>query len=430
LDTPYYDRARNHVSKYTMLVYLSAGRNEPLLRVQDVDVNTVEEMTCIVFDQKYEHEGRPFVEGNKIFFRTELIFKDATLRHDEKISQLFSTACYMTGQSLLDKELAAYAHTCFERANSLHWSLNRDSSSSILLLKKFQGLDFMTNGYNYWFPKRENMSIKDYAATAVLDYFNCKVGTQPFRALSKSTTVKEHFTSSADVWTYLAKQPPDKATSFRRLQKADLDSLPKKAPDGPFVGLLDEYEYDLDHLKETDLENPCCLMHTYPLFNPWKSKDVMEIYDKCCNYTLGKIRCAPIIMLGSEVLLNDDNIQVVGDKIHILQDVSRDPPPPLNFAACWCDAPMPEAFITLDKEIPAPRLLVPPILFHEFEQGFELTVDFFRNSWMVSVDGGRTVPVPVVTVRPVDEGDNPFFEKLVGSDGAEEVLEGLELEGV
>jgi hypothetical protein len=120
LDTPYYDGARSQVSKYTLLIYLTAGRNEPALRVCDVGLNEIKEMTCVIFDQSYEHEGRPFIEGDKIFIRSELVFKDKELGHNSKIVSLFSEAYYMTGQSVFDDDLASYAHECFERANSLH----------------------------------------------------------------------------------------------------------------------------------------------------------------------------------------------------------------------------------------------------------------------------------------------------------------------
>lgn len=426
LDTPYYDRVRNHVSKYTLLIYLSTGQNEPVLRIQDVDINRVEEMTCVIFDQKYQHEGRPFVDGDKVFLRTELVFKDETLARDARASELFSTACYMTGQSIFDKELASYAHDCFERANSLHWALGKDSSSdSVYLMKEFRGVRFVTNGYNYWFPKPKVMDVKGYVVICILDYFNCKIDKQSFRSISNSTTIKEKFTSSNDIWKFLAAQTPEQTQPIRRLRPHDLESLIKRTPDKPFVGLIDE-DPDIEHLEETDLENPCCFFHTYPLFNPLKNKDVMEVFEKCCAYTRGKILCSPILMLDQEVLLNEENIQIVGDKIHILQDVGKGPLPPVNFAACWGDAPMPEAFITLDREVVVPKLLVPPVQFCESVEGVRFGVDFFRNDWMVDVEGGRTVGVPVVTERPVEEG-NPFFEGMVDVDEEmEELLEELE----
>ncbi|KHN94626.1 uncharacterized protein MAM_07532 [Metarhizium album ARSEF 1941] len=413
LDTPYYDRARRHVSKYTLLVYLSAGHNTPLLRVQDVEMDSVEEMACVIFDQRYEHEGRPFLQGDKVFLRTELIFVDENLKRDARISQPFSTACYMTGQGLLDRQLASRAHECFERANSLHWSLDKAAPESVYLLKEFRGLGFVTNGYNYWFSKSENMNLKDYAAISVLDYFNCKIGNKPFRSLASSTIIQQRFGSPGDVWKYLsARRGAGETSPLRRLEKALLDGLFKRAPDGASVGGLGG-EHDLSHVK---VENPCCPVHASPLFDPWKSRDVMDMYEKCGNYTRGRLLCAPVMMLDNEVVLNEENIQIAGSMIHILQDINKEALAPLNFAACWSDAPMPEAFITLDREIPVPKLLVPPIQWHEFEQGFELVVDFFRNDWMVDVQAASAVPVPRVTQRPEDEGENPFFERLVSDD--------------
>jgi len=81
LDTPYYDSERSQVSRYTLLIYLTAGRNEPALRVCDVELNEIEGMTCVIFNQSYEHEGRPFMEGDKISVRGELVFKDKELGH-------------------------------------------------------------------------------------------------------------------------------------------------------------------------------------------------------------------------------------------------------------------------------------------------------------------------------------------------------------
>jgi hypothetical protein len=102
LDTPYYDSAWSQVSKYTLLIYLAGGHNEPALRMGDVELNEIEEITCVIFDQSYEHEGRPFIEGDKIFIRSELVFKDKQLDHNSQIASLFSEACCMTGQSVLD----------------------------------------------------------------------------------------------------------------------------------------------------------------------------------------------------------------------------------------------------------------------------------------------------------------------------------------
>lgn len=85
MDTPYYDSVHNHISKYTIIFYLTSGEGTPALRIgggeegkegESVSLEKLEEMQCVVFDQKYEHEGSAFLHTNKVFLRSELIFKE------------------------------------------------------------------------------------------------------------------------------------------------------------------------------------------------------------------------------------------------------------------------------------------------------------------------------------------------------------------
>jgi len=202
LDTPYYDSARSQVSKYALLICLTAGCNEPALRVRDVELNEIEEMTCVIFDQSHEHEGRPFMEGDKIFTQSELVFKGKELGHNSQIESLFSKACYMTGQSVLDKDLVSYAHECFERANSLHWAIEREATQPPVYLHK-QFHEVVTNGYDYWFAKASGVNVADCGMVAVLDYFNCKIDGQPFRSLCCMTTVRKRFDNMEGIWARL-----------------------------------------------------------------------------------------------------------------------------------------------------------------------------------------------------------------------------------
>jgi hypothetical protein len=142
LDTPYYDGACSEVSKYTLLIYLSTGHVEPALRLGDVELNEIEEMTCVIFDQRLEHEGQCFVDSDKIFIRSELVFEDKGLQRNKQAACLFSEACYMTAQSVFDNGLSAYAHECYERANSLHWAIEREAAlATIYLRKQYQGMN-------------------------------------------------------------------------------------------------------------------------------------------------------------------------------------------------------------------------------------------------------------------------------------------------
>jgi hypothetical protein len=74
-----------------------------------------------------------------------------------------------------------------------------------------------------------------------------------------------------------------------------------------------------------------------------------------------------------------------------LQESNGKPLPPINFAACTCPS------IYLDQEISAPQLVIPPIMLHEFYQGYHLVLDFFRNDWMVQVDDEHTILVPTIS---------------------------------
>ncbi|GAA2400939.1 hypothetical protein GCM10010191_05210 [Actinomadura vinacea] len=102
--------ARKHVSRYTVLLYLTGGSAEPALDLTGGAAFTeIAPFTCVIFDQRYEHEGAPYLEGRKVFLRTELIFTDPQVTHDSEIGALFSKACYLTGESVFAPELARHA---------------------------------------------------------------------------------------------------------------------------------------------------------------------------------------------------------------------------------------------------------------------------------------------------------------------------------
>ncbi|KAF7554985.1 hypothetical protein G7Z17_g2521 [Cylindrodendrum hubeiense] len=405
LDTPYYDSARSHVSKYTLLIYLTGGQNDSVLRVKDVALKEVQEMTCVIFDQKYEHEGQPFLDGRKAFIRTELVFKDDQLDHNDKVAALFSEACYMTGQSVFDQNLATYAHECFERANSLHWGVEQAATQPpVYFLKRFQEMHFLTNGYNYWFPRNSRIDAKDCALVALLDYCNCKIGQQPFRSLVSSTKIEERFASMDDIWSFLSSDTPQTPQGLRRFKESDVESLIKKESDRPFVGQFEDWDgepEDIEHFEKDG--GGCCPMHSFPMFNPWKSVNVMEAYDLCCDYTRKSLFEAPLLLFNQEIVINDANIELIGDKIFILRKRDGRPIPRINFAACWGDEPSPPEFVAVGEEIAAPDLLIPPITLNESPQGYKLGLDFFRNDWMVKVDDNHSIPVPDLLERPEDE---------------------------
>jgi hypothetical protein len=50
-------------------------------------------------------------------------------------------------------------------------------------------------------------------------------------------------------------------------------------------------------------------------------------------------------------------------------------------------------------------------MLHEFDQGYHLMLDFFRNDWMVQVNDEHTIPVPIIS-NEVTVGETPFLSNL------------------
>jgi len=179
-DTPYHDPARKHYSKYTLILYLTPGTADPVLNVDHgkLRIDQVENngfMKGVIFDQKYEHEGKSFVDTDKIFMRSELVYEysEKELSFNSDVSKKFNIACYMTKQSVFNPELERYASECFNQVAQARLDLaNAKLTEDILLSKKYHGIPFVTNGYDYWFQKR--ISLKAAAVMTLLDYFGCK----------------------------------------------------------------------------------------------------------------------------------------------------------------------------------------------------------------------------------------------------------------
>jgi hypothetical protein len=137
---------------------------------------------------------------------------------------------------------------------------------------------------------------------------------------------------------------------------------------------------------------------------------VQQEYKKCWKYTRNKLLQAPLLIYNREPVINESNIKVVGNKLDFRRDGDSEPLPSLNFAACWADMGY-SSMITMDQEISAPRLLLPPITLHQYKLGYHLVLDFSRNDWIVKVDDSQKIPLPVIT-NDLSEGieDCPYWE--------------------
>lgn len=387
VDSPYYDRSRHHVSKYTLLLYLTPGRGDaPLRFIDGPEVREIEAMSAFVFDQRLAHEGLPYVDGRKVFLRTELIFADPRVEHAPGVAELFARACYLGSESLFAPELAALAHQAYDRAAAAHW---RGPAGPVgeeaFLHKQFRGAHFVTNGHDYWFRKDALAPIEG-AALALLDLLNAQIDQQPFRKLCRSRVLVRGG-DPAWIAALLREQEPADEPVFAGLNKPAL--FPEPEEPQPWMGFPSSPDFD----------------HTFP--DDWdatRSPEVLAVYARARRWAMRRIFAAPITMLGKQLFLDPARFVVVGDKIHILSSESLGP---VHFAGAvfFQHADFVGVDVTLDTLQP----LVPPIAFHETAELLHLRCDLFRNSWMVS-HRSEAVPVPrVLDGRDVEPREAPWL---------------------
>lgn len=384
-DTPYHDAARNHISKYTVIIYVTGGTGAPALDLGEgggATLDTVEPFTVVVFDQRYEHEGAPYTDGRKVFLRTELIFEVSDVDHDPGIAALFSKACYLTGESVFAPELAAHADTCYNAVAQAHWEGLSEAPVETFVHKQFRGVRFVANGYDFWFAKRDGLTLAECAAITLLDYFNCRLGDRAFRVHCDSETIER--AGTAWIADFLAGKGADKGN-------------------GPAVR-----PFDKAHLfpEAEESDGNCCPFHAGGVFDPERLDAVIDFYESAQTFAKAHIMPAPILMLGEDVVLDPEKFLVRGNQIHVTGDKEL---APLNFAACWNWGGSEENYLDTAATVEAAHFLVPPILFTETDGCYHLQFDFFRNSWMVRHEQ-TTVPVPMVR-DPGDPDELPFEEQ-------------------
>lgn len=396
LDTPYYDAARKHVSRYTVLLYLTGGEGEPALDLAEGGALTaIEPFTCVVFDQRYEHEGAPYRDGRKVFLRTELIFTDAGLKHDPEIGALFGKACYWTGESVFAPELARHADDYYNRVAAAHWNgLTPAAGREPFVHKSFRGVHYVANGYDFWFPVDGGPSPEECAAITLLDYFNCRIGDAAFRTLCDSEVIEADGTD----WIPAFLKDKSGESPVVPFDKSMLFPEPEDAATG-------------------DLPDCACGICSGdilgPNFDTTRNADVIEHYTRAQDAAKADIMPAPILMLGEDVLLDPDMFVVEGNRIHVL---GRESPAPVNFAACQGGPPFPpaETFIATAATVDVAHFLVPPILFAESAGCRHLKFDFFRNSWTVDHERS-TVSVPMIrrfdAESDIDEDWEDYYDE-------------------
>ncbi|MFT3712870.1 MAG: hypothetical protein QM817_34895 [Archangium sp.] len=374
-DTPYFDANRRHISKWTLLLYLTSGKGTPALSVEGEGVLTdVPEFTCVVLDQALAHEGRAFDAGRKVFLRTELIFEEPKLEHDPKLAETFGRAVYLTGESVFRPELEKHAEAAYNLAAAGHWRGLAKVDTAPLVQKKFGAHAFVTNGFDFWFPREQ--SLTDAAALALLDFFNAEVDGKAFRKTCKTKVV---------------------------------DELPKSLDVASALTVLDK-EALFPPSEESN--GACCPFHRGLSFDPVRHDEIIDLYESAQRFAKKHVGPAPVLLMGDEVFIDPSRFVVDGDKVHVLSEQALTP---VNFAACWNFGGSPDNYVGVDSMVTALQPLVPPLSFGVEGAYWHLRLDFFRNSWLVKE---RRLEVPIPLIRNIDpgqaedEGETPWLDAV------------------
>lgn len=379
-DTPYYDAAREQVSRYTLIVYLTGGKGNPTLRIDDdVALDQIDAMTCVVFDQSFEHEGAAYEDGRKVFLRSELIFTDSKVVHDSKIAELFAKACYLTGESIFAPELSRYADDCYNRVARAHFAGLSDEERNAptpFVHKEFQGVHFIASGYDFWFPKG-HLTLQECAAIALLDSFNASIAGTAFHKLCTTEVLPPKAQETEWIPKLLAK--------WRETPMAE-----------PALGTLDKSSL---FPPSEESGSACCPFHGYARFDATRCGDIIDYFDRAQRFAQKRVFAAPIVLMGQEIFLDAAQFVVEPGRIHILSEQQLKP---VNFAACWNFGGDPSNYVDVAQTVVVLHPLVPPILFVETDDCFHLMFDFFRNAWMVKP---RQYAVPIPRISDVDPGE-------------------------
>ncbi|HWO18208.1 MAG TPA: hypothetical protein VNO30_05510 [Kofleriaceae bacterium] len=388
-DTPYYDAARKQVSRYTILIYLTGGSAQPALDLGGkAALDTIEALSCVIFEQKYEHEGAPYQDGRKVFLRTELVFTDPELEHDPAIAARFSQAVYWTGESVFAPELARHADAYYNQVAAAHWgdalASTAGGAREPFVHKEFRGVHFVANGHDFWFGKQDGLSLTECAAITLLDYFNAKLGDTAFRAQCRTQIIEGKDAAWIPAFLEGKRGASASATpavpAVPAIDKAALFPEPEQ-PDGV-----------------------CCPFHGWGQFDATRHSEIIDLYTRAQSFAKAHIMPAPLVMMGQDVLLDPDKFVIEGNRIHVL---GKEELAPVNFAACWNSGGSPDNYIDVAARVGVLHLLVPPILFTEAAGCYHLQFDFFRNSWMQKRQEA-TIPVPMIrNLDDVDPDDLP-----------------------
>jgi hypothetical protein len=386
-DTPYYDSQKKQCSKFTILIYLTSGKganSNPTLLIKDgsikFKIDSIEEGTCIIFDQKYLHKGVPYETGDKVFIRSELIFNCRDeINSDPKLKKIFSSACYMFRESIKDtifsRDMAKYSSELFNRSAESRFNLQNTSNviDTIYLHKIYRDISFVTNGYDYWFPKLETKSKKEYMSLVKL--LSIIAITDYFKSSGKC--------NANDIVQISSYQKVHGLKFIRTIVKKVYELQDKRATSDDIESYLNEVMGDKSNYwvvrKNIDLNSEeCCSYHHMNNFDPKKCHSVINhLYEKQMVASKEINKCT-LVIFGNKIEINPDDVHIDNNIVSFPKTgtYSR-----VNFAACWNGEESPQDYVKIEK---GRGFHLPNIPYGEKDGVIHFILDMFHNDFTLA----------------------------------------------
>jgi hypothetical protein len=330
-DSPFHDRTKKLVSKYTVIFYLTGGKGDPVLSIEDkfkldhVDIG--QGIYGIIFDQKYQHEGKAYLDNDKIFLRTEIIhsYAKGDIENYPGVAETFNIACYMAKQSIFNKELDNYVCELFNKVAITRLNMSKNLPEYYFLHKCFKEINFITNGNDYFFCN--NVTQQAAAIIILMDYFNAIKDGLNFNKLCKT-----------DIFVF--KNEDNNEEVYKKILDGMMHVLVDLNKANASITIhTDNFLFENNNFRKlgtfsTD-STYCCGSHYTTDFIPLRCSSVATGLRDKNKETLKELEKYSVMIFDAEVKLDPCGIEVKDDHILINGEI-----PTIHFAgdyedSCW-----------------------------------------------------------------------------------------------
>ncbi|EWS74591.1 hypothetical protein TTHERM_000675818 (macronuclear) [Tetrahymena thermophila SB210] len=379
-DTPFADKSQGLYSKYTMLIYLTGNKEvqneQPPLAIENISFKKISENSCIIFDQQLQHEGNAYFDNNKIFIRTELIYKIDGLNYNEKVAQMFNMACYMTKE--IDQQ--QYSADLFNKCVKMRYNIpdEKEELKKVYLFKRNLDIVYVTDGNYYWFPLYVPLEL--IGTLIVLDYFsgkvyslkNIKIQTKLIKNIDNSKNEEEIDKFIFDIVNQQNFED-EEITESRAQFLQDLEDYVPKTLCENFTfyqcgcGLL--HKDDMTQAKQLfKIEKINAVKNLKNILN----QNSVLIFDNLIKINLDEIK--------TELNSNNERNGLSSGKIIFSNQLNIQNS--INFASCNCEQEIYEEDVMLFRTKKLNTFRLPQILFKMQTEGIKLSIDMFKNGFI------------------------------------------------